>query len=358
MRRTLVRIAHEIVEKQRRPSSSRSSASTAAAPCSPRGCSALVAELSDDGRPARRHRHRLLPRRPRQRGPRAPVVHASHLDFPIERAHGRDRRRRPLHRPHRARRDRGAVRLRPARSGCSSPCSPTAATASCRSAPTTSARTCRPRAASASTSASRSSTASTRSTITAARRRRRRMRHLLSIERPRPRGDRAHPRPRRVVRRGLGPRDQEGPGAARPDRRQPLLRGLDPHRVELRAGRQAAVAPTSSTIRSRGLVGRQGRVAEGHRPDAVGLRPGRDRRSARPHVGAARAGRALDAGARVVNAGDGKHEHPTQALLDVYTLRRRLGALDGTHDLDRRRRRCTRASPARTSSPSRRWAPR
>jgi aspartate carbamoyltransferase catalytic subunit len=33
--------------------------------------------------------------------------------------------------------------------------------------------------------------------------------------------------------------------------------------------------------------------------------------------------------AAVVNAGDGKHEHPTQALLDVYTLRERVGALDG-----------------------------
>jgi len=33
--------------------------------------------------------------------------------------------------------------------------------------------------------------------------------------------------------------------------------------------------------------------------------------------------------AAVINAGDGKHEHPSQALLDVYTLRRRLGALDG-----------------------------
>ena len=31
----------------------------------------------------------------------------------------------------------------------------------------------------------------------------------------------------------------------------------------------------------------------------------------------------------MINAGDGKHEHPTQALLDVYTLHRRLGALDG-----------------------------
>jgi aspartate carbamoyltransferase catalytic subunit len=33
--------------------------------------------------------------------------------------------------------------------------------------------------------------------------------------------------------------------------------------------------------------------------------------------------------AAVVNAGDGKHEHPTQALLDVFTLRRRLGSLEG-----------------------------
>ncbi len=34
-------------------------------------------------------------------------------------------------------------------------------------------------------------------------------------------------------------------------------------------------------------------------------------------------------GTRVVNAGDGTHEHPTQALLDAATLRERLGALDG-----------------------------
>ena len=33
--------------------------------------------------------------------------------------------------------------------------------------------------------------------------------------------------------------------------------------------------------------------------------------------------------ASVVNAGDGKHEHPTQALLDLYTLWRRLGTLAG-----------------------------
>jgi len=31
----------------------------------------------------------------------------------------------------------------------------------------------------------------------------------------------------------------------------------------------------------------------------------------------------------VVNAGDGSHEHPTQALLDAFTMRHRLGRLDG-----------------------------
>ncbi|CAB4881033.1 MAG: aspartate carbamoyltransferase catalytic subunit [Actinobacteria bacterium] len=33
--------------------------------------------------------------------------------------------------------------------------------------------------------------------------------------------------------------------------------------------------------------------------------------------------------ASVINAGDGAHAHPTQALLDVHTLRGRIGALDG-----------------------------
>ncbi|MFL5831497.1 MAG: aspartate carbamoyltransferase catalytic subunit [Solirubrobacteraceae bacterium] len=49
-----------------------------------------------------------------------------------------------------------------------------------------------------------------------------------------------------------------------------------------------------------------------------------------PNAGAAQ----LVAGwtpASVINAGDGKHEHPTQALLDVFTLRRRLGPLDGAN---------------------------
>ncbi len=47
-----------------------------------------------------------------------------------------------------------------------------------------------------------------------------------------------------------------------------------------------------------------------------------------PHAGAADlVARWTDAS--VINAGDGKHEHPSQALLDLYTLRRHLGELDG-----------------------------
>jgi aspartate carbamoyltransferase catalytic subunit len=51
-----------------------------------------------------------------------------------------------------------------------------------------------------------------------------------------------------------------------------------------------------------------------------------------PASGAAHrlAGWLADTGTSVVNAGDGMHEHPTQALLDAATLRERLGDLDGT----------------------------
>jgi len=47
-----------------------------------------------------------------------------------------------------------------------------------------------------------------------------------------------------------------------------------------------------------------------------------------PEVGAAEYVARLTE-ARVVNAGDGKHQHPTQALLDLYTMREAFGRLDG-----------------------------
>jgi aspartate carbamoyltransferase catalytic subunit len=56
-----------------------------------------------------------------------------------------------------------------------------------------------------------------------------------------------------------------------------------------------------------------------HKPDAIVLRT--------PWAGASELVSRW-CSAAIVNAGDGKHEHPTQALLDVYTLRRRLGDFD------------------------------
>ena len=35
--------------------------------------------------------------------------------------------------------------------------------------------------------------------------------------------------------------------------------------------------------------------------------------------------------AAVVNAGDGAHQHPTQSLLDLYTMRAALGRVEGVH---------------------------
>ncbi len=37
--------------------------------------------------------------------------------------------------------------------------------------------------------------------------------------------------------------------------------------------------------------------------------------------------------AAIINAGDGAHEHPTQALLDAFTIRRQFGRLEGLHIL-------------------------
>jgi aspartate carbamoyltransferase catalytic subunit len=55
-------------------------------------------------------------------------------------------------------------------------------------------------------------------------------------------------------------------------------------------------------------------------PDVIVLR--------HPEAGAAEVV-ARHTGAHVVNAGDGKHQHPTQALLDLYTMREAFGRLEG-----------------------------
>jgi aspartate carbamoyltransferase catalytic subunit len=49
-----------------------------------------------------------------------------------------------------------------------------------------------------------------------------------------------------------------------------------------------------------------------------------------PHIGAPQLVARVTS-ARIVNAGDGKHQHPTQALLDLYTMQGALGRLEGLH---------------------------
>ncbi|HMI99151.1 MAG TPA: aspartate carbamoyltransferase catalytic subunit [Gaiellaceae bacterium] len=57
-------------------------------------------------------------------------------------------------------------------------------------------------------------------------------------------------------------------------------------------------------------------------PDVIVLR--------HPHIGAPQlVARVTEA--CIVNAGDGKHQHPTQALLDLYTIQEQFGRIEGLH---------------------------
>lgn len=60
------------------------------------------------------------------------------------------------------------------------------------------------------------------------------------------------------------------------------------------------------------------RTLNAYRPNIIVIR--------HPHIGAAQL-TARWSDAHVVNAGDGKHQHPTQCLLDLYAIKKRLGRL-------------------------------
>ena len=78
-------------------------------------------------------------------------------------------------------------------------------------------------------------------------------------------------------------------------------------------------ASSSSTTKGETLLDTV-RTLEAMRPDIVVIRHAS---SGAPHYVAERVGCAI------VNAGDGLHEHPTQALLDAFTIRRAKGRLSG-----------------------------
>ena len=229
---------------------------------------------------------------------------------------------------------------------CSSPCSSTAGIASFRSGPTTSARTCRRGVPSGSRS---SSSRSTSATACSSSREREDGRRCLSCGLRRRRGGIcSRSRDLDSGRRRAHPRDRARSLAASLDRevkKLPTLRGRTVVNLfyesstrtlasfELAAKRLSA--DTMSLALGR-LVGRQGRVAQGHGAHARGVRARRHRRA--PPVDRRARARGAATDAHVVNAGDGKHQHPTQALLDLYTIREALGRLDGRPRRDRRRR--------------------
>jgi len=80
------------------------------------------------------------------------------------------------------------------------------------------------------------------------------------------------------------------------------------------------VAASSSSVTKGESLKDTARTLAAMQPDIIVLR--------HPRPGAA-ALLAREVGAHVVNAGDGAHEHPTQALLDLFTVREKKGDLKG-----------------------------
>jgi aspartate carbamoyltransferase catalytic subunit len=152
------------------------------------------------------------------------------------------------------------------------------------------------------------------------------MRHLLSIEQLE----------RDDIERILGAAAFFGEVADRPIKKVPSFRGRlvinlfyeastrTRSSFELAAKRLSAdvlnVVSTGSSVEKGESLRDTVATLSAYGPDAIVIRS--------PHAGAP----ALVAGwspAGVVNAGDGKHQHPTQALLDLHVLRQRLGDLTG-----------------------------
>jgi aspartate carbamoyltransferase catalytic subunit len=152
------------------------------------------------------------------------------------------------------------------------------------------------------------------------------MRHLLSIE----------DLDREAIERIIALASNFGAVADRPIKKVPSLRGRlvinlfyeastrTRSSFELAAKRLSAdvlnVVSSGSSVEKGESLRDTVATLSAYGPDAITIRS--------PHAGAP-ALLARWTGAAVVNAGDGKHQHPTQALLDCYTLAHRLGSLEG-----------------------------
>jgi aspartate carbamoyltransferase catalytic subunit len=80
------------------------------------------------------------------------------------------------------------------------------------------------------------------------------------------------------------------------------------------------ISPSTSSVTKGETLLDTVKNVEAMRPDAFVLR---HQASGAPHM------LARHVESAIINAGDGAHEHPTQALLDAFTMRRHLGKLEG-----------------------------
>ncbi|TCI99879.1 aspartate carbamoyltransferase catalytic subunit [Aeromicrobium sp. IC_218] len=126
--------------------------------------------------------------------------------------------------------------------------------------------------------------------------------------------------------------------AKRPIKKLPTLRGLTvvnlffEDSTRTRISFEAAAKRLSADVINFSAKGSSASKGEGLKDTALTLEAmGADAVVVRHHASGA-PHRLAEAGwtrGVVVNAGDGTHEHPTQALLDAFTMRRHLGDLDG-----------------------------
>ena len=139
--------------------------------------------------------------------------------------------------------------------------------------------------------------------------------------RPQPRRRAADPRHRRGTGQPGRPPDQEAAHAARPDGRQPVLRGLDQDPDLVRGRGQAAVRRRDQLL-GQGLERGQGREPQGHRadPGGHGRRRGRHpaqrlrRRAPAGRLGAGQRGERRRRHARAPHPGPARRvHHPAQA---------------------------------------------
>lgn len=142
--------------------------------------------------------------------------------------------------------------------------------------------------------------------------------------------------PRREIEDFLDLADEFNRVLARPIPKAPALQGklvanlFFENSTRTRLSFERAARALSADVMSFSAAGSSAAKGESLKDTALTLRAlGADLMVVRHRAAGAPARIAGWTGLPVVNAGDGAHQHPTQALLDALTLRQRFGGLDG-----------------------------